>query len=113
MNYRQTGVSSLNMTTTNGSILDVNMNSEKVEGLCFPLLFPHGEAGYTNDQKDHLSPSQYAMARMLRPEKLNGQYMTAVARYSYNPQFIDGCTGKPFELDEDIDQEGHDCILIC
>jgi hypothetical protein len=38
-----------------------------------------------------------AMARMLRPEKIHGQYMTAVARYSYNPQVKDGCTGKPFE----------------
>jgi hypothetical protein len=52
------------------------------------------------------------MARILRPEKINGEHMTAVARYSYNCQVIDGCTGKPFELDKDIDQEGHDCILI-
>jgi hypothetical protein len=85
MNCRQTGVTSLNVRTTNGSILDVKMNLEKAEGLCFPLLFPHGEAGYTNNHNDFLSPSQYAMARMIRPEKINGQYMTAVARYSYNP----------------------------
>ncbi len=42
---------------------------------------------------------------MLRPEKINGQYTTAVARYLCNPLVIDGCTGEPFELlDEDIDQ---------
>ncbi len=72
MNCRQTGVTSLNVRTTNGSILDVKMNSEKAEGLCFPLLFSHGEAGYIHNHKDCLSPSQYAMARMIRPEKING-----------------------------------------
>ena len=39
MNYRQIGVMSLQVTTTNGIISDVNMNSEHVEGLCYPLLF--------------------------------------------------------------------------
>jgi hypothetical protein len=35
-NCRQTGVTSrLNVTTTNGSTLDVKMNSEKVKPLCF------------------------------------------------------------------------------
>ncbi len=34
MNCRQTV--SLQVTTTNGSISDVKMNSEKVEGLCYP-----------------------------------------------------------------------------
>jgi hypothetical protein len=57
------------------------MNSEKVEPLCFPLLFPHGEAGYTNNQKDHISQLQYVMARIPRPEKIYGQWMTATARY--------------------------------
>ncbi len=80
MNCRQTGATSLSVTTANGSISDVKMNLEKMEGLWFLLSFPHGEAGYTNNQKDCLSPSQYAMARMLRPEKINGQYMKAVAR---------------------------------
>ena len=48
MNCRQTGVMSLQVTTTNGtSISDVKMNLEKVEGLCYPLLFPHGEPGFT------------------------------------------------------------------
>ncbi len=106
MNCRQTGVTSLNVTTTNGSTLDIKMNSEKVEPLCFPLLFPHGEAGYTNAQKDHISPLQYVMARMLRHEKIYGQWMTAPVRHSDNPQVIDQCTVKPFESDEDIDQEG-------
>ncbi len=52
MTCRQTGVMSLQVTTTNGSISDVKMNSEKVEGLCYPLLFPHGEPRFTNEMKD-------------------------------------------------------------
>ena len=93
--------------------MDVKMNSEKVESLCFPLLFPHGEAGYTNNQKDHISPSQYVIARMLRPEKIDGKWMTAPARHLHNPQIIDRCTGEPFESYEDIDQEGQHLIITC
>jgi hypothetical protein len=78
----------------------------------FSIIILHGEAGYTRNQKDHFSPSLYAMAGMLRPDKINGQYMTAVAIYSYNPQVIDGRTDQPFELDENIDQEGQNCIFI-
>ncbi len=39
MNCRQTGVMSLQVTTTHCSISGVKMNSKKVEGLCYPLLF--------------------------------------------------------------------------
>jgi hypothetical protein len=39
-------------------------------GLCYPLLFPHGEPGFTNDMKDRISPADYVMARMLMPEKI-------------------------------------------
>jgi hypothetical protein len=46
------------------------------------------------------------MARMLRPEKIHVQLMIAPARHSDYPQVIDSCTDKPFESDEDIDQEG-------
>jgi hypothetical protein len=46
MNCRRTGVISLQVTTTNGSISDVKMNSEPVEGLFYPLLFPRGEPGF-------------------------------------------------------------------
>jgi hypothetical protein len=77
MNCRQTVATTLNVTTTNGSISDVKMNSERVEPLCFLLLFPRGESGYRNTQKDHISPLQYVMARMLRAEKIYGQSMTA------------------------------------
>ena len=69
MNCRQTSVMSLQVTTTNGSISDVKMNSEKVEGLCYSLLFPHGEPGFTNEMKDQISPTDYVMARMLMPKK--------------------------------------------
>jgi hypothetical protein len=45
------------------------MDSEKVEELCFPLLFPHAEPGYTNASKSRLGPDEYVIARLLRPEK--------------------------------------------
>ncbi len=71
MNCRRTGVMSLQVTTKNGSISDVKMNSEHVEGLCYPLLFPHGEPGFTNEMKDCISPVDYVTARMLMPGKLD------------------------------------------
>jgi hypothetical protein len=80
---------SLQVTTTNGSISDVKMNLENVEGLCYPLLFPHGEPGFINKMKDHISPVDYVMARMLMPEKIGRKYMTAHARYYSEAQIID------------------------
>ena len=59
------------MTTTNGSISDVKMNLEHLEGLCYPLLFPHGEPGFTNDMRDHIYPADYVMTRMLMPENIS------------------------------------------
>ncbi len=103
LNCRQTGVTSLQMTTTNGSISDVKMNSEKVEGPCFPIFYPHGEPGYTNDMKKHLSPADYVTMRFLMPEKIGRNYMAAPARYS-ETQIIDSCTGEPFATDEAVDQ---------
>ncbi len=52
-----------------------------MEGLCYPLLFPHGEPGFTNEMKDCIPASDYVMARMLMPEKIERKYMTAPARY--------------------------------
>jgi hypothetical protein len=91
----------LHVAITNRSISDIKMNSEKVEGLCFPLLFPHGESGYTNAIKDHLSPAEYAMTRMLMPEEIRGKYMTVLSE-DYKLQTIDSCNGKPFASDEDV-----------
>ncbi len=62
---------SLQVTTTNGSISDVKMNSEHVEGLCYPLFFPHGEPGFTNEMKDFIPPADYVMARILVQENTN------------------------------------------
>ena len=70
MNNRQTGVMTLQVRARNGNVSDINMDSEKVEGLCFPLLFPHAKHGYTNACKSRLSPDEYVMARLLRPEKM-------------------------------------------
>ncbi len=81
-------------------VSDINTDSEKVEGLCFPLLFPHGEPGYTNSSKSRISPDEYVTAKMLRPEKIYGEYMTAQA--SYAPfQCIDIRTGELFASTKD------------
>jgi hypothetical protein len=104
MNCRRTGVMSLQVTTINGSISDVKMNLKHVEGLCYLLLFPHGEPGFTNEMKDRISPVDYVMARMLMPEKIGHKYMTAPARYYSETQIIDSCIGEPFASDDDVDQ---------
>jgi hypothetical protein len=70
VNNRQTGVMTLQVRTCNGNVPNINMDSEKVEGLCFPLLFPHAKHGYTNASKSFLSPDECVMARLLRPEKI-------------------------------------------
>ena len=81
VNNRQTSTMALQVKTNTNSVSDINMDSEKVEGLCFSLLFPYGEPGYTNLGKSCLSPDEYVMAKMLRPEKIYGEYMTAQASY--------------------------------
>ncbi len=96
VNNRQTGAMTLQVTMHTNSVSDINMDSEKVEGLCFPLLFPHGEPGYTNLGKSRLSPNEYVMAMMfLRPEKIQSEYMTAQANYAPF-QCIDIHTGELF-----------------
>jgi hypothetical protein len=112
MNCRRTGVMSLQVTATNGSISDVKMNSEHVEGLCCPLLFPHGEPGFTNEMKDRICPVDYVMARMYMPEKIGLKYMIAPARYYSETQIIDSCIGKPFASDEDVDQVDQHAMQI-
>ncbi len=104
MNCRWAGVMSLQVTTTNGSISDVKMNSEHLKGLCYPLLFPHGKPGFTNELKDRICPTDYVMARMLMPEKIGRKYITAPARYYSETQIIDSCIAEPFASDEDVDQ---------
>jgi hypothetical protein len=100
VNNRQTGTMTLQVKTHTNSVSDINMDSEKVEGLCFPLLFPHEEPGYTNLSKSCLSPDEYVMTIMLRPEKIHGEYMTAQA--SYAPfQCIDIRTGESFAPTKD------------
>jgi hypothetical protein len=78
-NNRQTGTMTLQMKTHTNSVSDINMDSEKVEGLCFPLLFLHGEPGHNKWSKSCLSPDEYVMAKMLRPAKIHGEYMIAQA----------------------------------
>ncbi len=71
VNNRQTGAMTLQVKTHTNSVSDINMDSEKMEELCFPLLFPHGEPGYINLSKSCLSPDEYVLAKMLRPEKIH------------------------------------------
>jgi hypothetical protein len=100
VNNRQTGTMALQVKMHTNSVSDINMDSDKVEGLCFPLLFPHREPGYTNLSKSRLSPDEYVMAKMLRPEKIYGEYMTAQA--SYAPfQCIDIPIGELFAPTKD------------
>jgi hypothetical protein len=68
VNNRQTGEMMLEIKTSNGNVSNVNMDSKKVEGLFFPLLFPHAKPGYTNACKSHLSPDNYVMSRLLLPD---------------------------------------------
>ncbi len=65
--------------------------------------------------KDHISPVDYVMARMLLPEKIGRKYMTAPARFYSETQIIDSRTGEPFASDEDVDQvDKHDMkITTC
>jgi hypothetical protein len=100
VNNRQTGAIKLQVKTNTGNVSDIDMNSEKVEGLCFPLLFPHAEPGYTNASKNRLSPDEYVMARLLKPEKIHRKYMIATAPQA--PYLcIDSRTGEPFADMED------------
>jgi hypothetical protein len=94
------GAMTLQVKTHTNSVSDINMDSEKVEGICFPLLFPHGEPGYTNSSKSHLSPDEYVTVMMLRPEKIHDEYMTAQASYA-TFQCIDICTGELFAPTKD------------
>jgi len=95
MNNGQTGEMKLQVEMHSHSVSNVSLDSEKVEGLCVPLLFCHGEPGYTNQRKSCLSLDEYAMARLLRPEKSVSGYVTAHAGY-VPLQYMDGRTGEPF-----------------
>jgi hypothetical protein len=69
VNNRQTGAMTSQVKTHTNSVSDINMDSKKVEGFCFPQLFPHREPEYTNASKCYLSPDDYVMSRILKPEK--------------------------------------------
>jgi hypothetical protein len=100
VNNRQTGAMTLQVRTHTNSVSDVNMDSEKVEGLCFPLLFTHGEPGYTNASKSGMSPDEYAMSRLMMPEQNGRAFMTAQALYA-PIECVDSRTGQAFAPTED------------
>ena len=85
----------LQVETHTNRVSNIFLDSEKVEGLFFPLLHCHGKPGYTNEIKSHMIPDEYVMARLLRAEKLGFQYM--IAQAVYPPlQCVDSCTGEIF-----------------
>jgi len=51
VNKRQTGEMKLQVRTHTNSVSDISINCKEVEGLCFPILFPHGEDRCTNASK--------------------------------------------------------------
>jgi hypothetical protein len=95
VNNMQTGEMKLQVRTHTNSVSDISMNCKEVEGLCFPILFPHGEDGHTNPSKSRMSPDVYVIARLLQPEMVGYNYMTAAAQYAR--ECMGGRTGEPFE----------------
>jgi hypothetical protein len=84
VNNRQTSTMTLQVKMHTNSVSDINMDSEKMERLCFPLLSPHGEPGCTNLSKSHLSPDEFVMTMMLRPKKYMVKlHSISMHRYSY------------------------------
>ncbi len=54
----------------------------------------------TNASKSGMSPDEYAMSRLMRPEKLGCDFMTAQAPYA-PIECIDSRTGEAFAPTED------------
>ncbi len=114
-NDQQTGEMMIQMTAHNNDVSSVYMTSEKVEPLFYPILFPHGERGWTNDLKDRITAEEYAMWRILMPEKYGSEYMTAIA---VGPPFerLDSRTGYPFLPDQnssEIEKFQIEDIIVC
>jgi hypothetical protein len=78
-NNPQTGEMLIQIKAHNDDVSSVKMTSEKVEPLFFPILFPLGEDGWTNNLKDHITAEEYVMWILLMPEKYGSEYMTAMA----------------------------------
>ncbi len=87
----------------NDDVSSVEMTSEKVEPLFFPILLPLGEDGWTNDLKDCINAEEYVMWRLLMPEKYGSEYMTALAA---EPPFeiLDRQTGHHFFPNENVSE---------
>jgi hypothetical protein len=78
-NNQRTGEMPIQIKAHNDDVSSVKMTSEKVEPLFFPILFPLGEDGWTNDLKDCITAEEYVMWRILMPEKYGSECMTALA----------------------------------
>ena len=101
INSRQNNHLVLEVQATDSSRLcDISMDNKHVEPLCFPLLFPCGHAGWTREMKKDFTAEQYLMARLLKPEKLGSDFLTALAQYASAK--VDRHTGEPFADDENL-----------
>jgi hypothetical protein len=100
-NDQQTGEMLIQIKAHNDGVSSVKMTSEKMEPLFFPILFPLGEDGWTNDLKDHITAEEYVMWRLLMPKKYRSEYMTALAA---EPPFeiLDWQTGHPFFPNDNV-----------
>ncbi len=100
-NNQQVSEMLIQIKAHNDDVSSVKMTSEKVEQIFFPILFPLGEDGWTNDLKDCITTEEYVMWRLLMPEKYGSEYMTALAA---EPPFkiLDPQTGHPFFPNENV-----------
>ncbi len=101
INNRQTEGMSMRVFPRNGHISTVHMDSEAVEPLVYPLIFPYGEPGWIACLKDCLTAGAYLMSRLLKPERDDqGEFMEVE---SPNPphEHIDSRTCERFEMGTD------------
>jgi hypothetical protein len=102
INCRQNNHLVLGVRAADGSDLDdIAMDSIHVEPVCFPILFPCGHGGWTREMKNCITPMQYLAARLLKPEKHGGKFLTALTLHPAVK--VDSRCGEPFEINEDID----------
>ena len=84
-----------------GPISTVLMDSEAVEPMVYPLLFPYGEPGWITYLKDLLTAGAYIMSKLLKPElDVQGEIMEVESPHPPH-EHIDSRTGYRFELGTD------------
>ena len=101
INNRQTDGMSMRVCPRYGLIGTVHMDSEAVEPLVYPLLFPYGEPGWIAFLKDRLTAGAYLMSRLLKPERDDqGEFMEVESPHPPH-EHIDSRTCERFETGTD------------